>query len=233
MFFCNHQKFHRRSMIDIQEISWRTRGFCWDYVFVLRPRTIEFDNFYETHNSIFDGITPSENPQSISGKISTPQGEGEYLATCFVDKERKDEFGRPVKHYILWFPSKGTTDSNLPSNWGENIVDSICRIYGDPFHESSENIEVALEELFSKINYTVIPSNVASGDPLPIDLDVLKTKENSHSPPKPNQEAISDGNPLVSDKNNSADLMKIIASNNFIVAATISGILLLIYFWKK
>ena len=97
-----------RFAVRRDDLLWRTRGRSWDYEFITRPKRKWKDRSYLVTTQVFSvGAAPV--PSNIVGLV-----EGEtYLACSVLDPERRDEFGRPVQHYVLWLVPEGALHGDL------------------------------------------------------------------------------------------------------------------------
>ncbi|MBA2664506.1 MAG: hypothetical protein H0U74_19620 [Bradymonadaceae bacterium] len=111
--------------IDLDCLLWRTRGHKWDYSFVLRPNLPVIEWWYDFHEGIFSGITPSIHPKNIGGILHTNGKKYPFIATAFQDVDAKDEAGRSVAHFLVWFHSPEHDDTaslEVPAGWGSEVV---------------------------------------------------------------------------------------------------------------
>lgn len=141
--------------IDISKVLWRTRGFKWDYVFVLRPVQPRIQNCYDFYVDAFSGATPSIDPINVGGVLRTTNGEDIYfIATTFIDPTFKDVESRPIAHYLIWFPTidAGLTDVELPTDWGFQFVTTVGVAWKSAFSSDGVSDGDLLDPARSLIN---------------------------------------------------------------------------------
>jgi hypothetical protein len=107
------------------DLLWRTRGRSWDYEFITRPRRNWKDRSYLVTTQVFSaGAGPV--PSNIVGLV-----EGEtYLACSVLDPERRDEFGRPVQHYVLWLVPEGALHGGVPEISNDWLLRTMAALRG-------------------------------------------------------------------------------------------------------
>lgn len=82
------------NLIPKNNVSWRTRGYNWDYTWACNPnKDITFNEFLLIHNE-----TTGCFDSSIVGIINKTNTL--FIATTF--KDREDEFGRPILNTLIW-----------------------------------------------------------------------------------------------------------------------------------
>lgn len=122
--------------IDLDSILWRTRGREWDYSFVLRPTHPHIETWYDFHTDVFAWTTPGTAPSVTGGFLSLGDGdEVPFIATSFQDSMLRDAVGRPIAHYLIWFPNtRGRpTDYEVTADWGAQVVRAFGDEWGSAF----------------------------------------------------------------------------------------------------
>jgi hypothetical protein len=136
--------------IDLDRILWRTRGHSWDYCFVLCPRQPVIDTWYDFHVEVFSGTTAGVHPVVSGGVLQLAHGgEIPFFATAFQDSALRDEAGRPIAHYLVWFPSldEGALHSNINPEWGFRVVEA----FGPHWPAAHASMESAVARQFAAI----------------------------------------------------------------------------------
>lgn len=130
--------------IDLECVLWRTRGFTWDYDFVLEPSAPHSDGWYWMHRAVFAGVEPAETTRYCVGDLGEDTGEiTPFVAAALLDPVRRDEHGRPIAHYIVWFHVGRTADemqNATPSGWEQKFLDHLSAVFDadDVFGHRSE-----------------------------------------------------------------------------------------------
>lgn len=114
--------------VDLGSVLWRTRGKEWDYRFVLTPDRPFLEDCYGFHVEAFAGRSPESERVIIGGTLLSEGYQHPFLATAFNDSSRRDAAGRPVAHYMIWFPDSHASDASikLPSlDWGTQVLEAM------------------------------------------------------------------------------------------------------------
>ncbi len=116
-------------------VLWRTRGKDWGYCFLLVPEELRPSGAFEIWNQVFAAERPTVTEHYVFGRAARSL---QYVGVTFEDTERRDRFGRPICHYVMWFFSD--TDpklalETLPVDWGHAFVDAMG---GAPDAETEE-----------------------------------------------------------------------------------------------
>lgn len=113
------------AVVDSNAILWRTRGRHWDYAFVRTPQRIRLDGWYEFHTQTFSGALPTNEPLNRGFMAAINGRHIPCVCTAFQDMQRTDIAGRPISHFITWFPDQKSSRSGmvaLPAEWGRQVV---------------------------------------------------------------------------------------------------------------
>lgn len=129
--------------IDSDAILWRTRGKHWDYAFVRTPRRVKLDGWYDFHTQTFSGALPTSQPMN-KGFIALVDGRHiPCVCTAFQDTDRVDIAGRPISHFITWFPDQASSKSgivSLPCDWGRQVVAWFDTTFQQVFELTQDNL---------------------------------------------------------------------------------------------
>lgn len=120
-------------------LLWQTRGRYWDYEFVAIPDAPCLGSWWDVFNQIFGGSPdPRKGAVHRYGELPGPQPRP-FVAVAFSDAVLRDEHGRPICHYLVWFPETeaGPTferlRTELPEDWPTQILNTMR-----PYFESSD-----------------------------------------------------------------------------------------------
>lgn len=129
-------------------LLWQTRGRHWDYEFVAIPDEPCLFSWWDVFNQIFGG---SPEPRTVPifryGEFPGPRPRP-FVAVAFSDSVLRDEHGRPICHYLVWFPELPAGPefdklrTGLPEDWPKQIL-STMRSY----FESSDVFGLGKSEL--------------------------------------------------------------------------------------
>lgn len=122
--------------IDLDRVLWRTRGRGWDYSFTLVPAHPQIEAWYDFHADAFSDTTPGRGPSNVGGVLVRAAGEQiPFVATTFQDATLRDAAGRPVAHYLVWFPSLSgnPTEFEIPADWGSHVVQAFGETWNSVF----------------------------------------------------------------------------------------------------
>ncbi len=177
--------------IDLDRILWRTRGHTWDYSFVLRPIDPHIDTWYDFHADAFSGRTPSRDPFSVGGVLHTMGNEElRFVATIFQDATLKDAAGRPVAHYIVWFPNieSVSSDFELPADWGSRIVQAFGDEWETAFSGDGASDDDILATARLQVKHVQIPDT--GGVSIRFDYQIEKKKRRDFPPTRTTNRAL-------------------------------------------
>ncbi|MCI0590992.1 MAG: hypothetical protein L0Y67_05225 [Gammaproteobacteria bacterium] len=120
-------------------LLWQTRGRYWDYEFVAIPDAPCLGSWWDVFNQIFGGSPdPRKGVVHRYGELPGPQPRP-FVAVAFSDAVLRDEHGRPICHYLVWFPETEAGPAferlrtELPENWPAQILNTMR-----PYFESSD-----------------------------------------------------------------------------------------------
>lgn len=120
--------------VDLTRVLWLTRGWRWDYVFLLKPRLSVGHAWADLQWRIFAGISPGPVPYSVAGVVIDLGGSHPFLATTFLDPHRCDARGRAVTHHLVWFPPDETAARPVaPADWGPQLVAALSPAFDAAF----------------------------------------------------------------------------------------------------
>ena len=114
---------------NLSNLSWRTRGYDWDYDFLIKPSQNKIKNLYGLHTKIFNNITPSEKEPYNTVIIDNGSS---IFATCFLTDSQFDEFDRPIKHYFMYATNSPEEIQTIQKNikneksWGKELLKLEC-----------------------------------------------------------------------------------------------------------
>jgi hypothetical protein len=162
--------------LKLSAVLWRTRGFDWDYGFLLEPAAPASFGWYRVQQAIFDGCQPTAETKYLIGALfDGSKAKKSFVAAAFLDPSREDEYGRQIAHYVVWF-RKGTNPVDLldatPIGWEREFLRHISAAFGStevfgspdpsPKGEESPAAHRALKKHLRHIERTI----VVSGNPL-------------------------------------------------------------------
>lgn len=126
--------------IKKENLSWRTRGFDWDYEFIIKPSPEKIPNLYGLHTDIFGKITPTTEPKTFSR--SRKESSNYIVATCFLMDDMLDEFYRPIKHFFMYVVDSESDVSNFENKkeWGKELLGSLRNQYPDYFQSPPQQL---------------------------------------------------------------------------------------------
>ena len=120
-------------------LLWQTRGRYWDYEFVAIPDTPCVDSWWEVFNQIFGGgPEPRKGVVHRYGELPGSQPKP-FVAVAFLDAVLRDQHGRPICHYLVWFPEMEAGPAferlrtGLPEDWPTQILNTMR-----PYFESND-----------------------------------------------------------------------------------------------
>jgi len=129
--------------IGLNQLLWRTRGLNWDYSFLLRP-TKPIVTWYGFIEKVFASQTPTTTPKYVARFLDDGVHRHFFHATLFVDPARQDAAGRPIAHYLAWFPSNvpelEVVDS-IPTEWGNRVVETLSTQFDEVFNSPGVDID--------------------------------------------------------------------------------------------
>ena len=112
--------------INKDNLAWRTRGFNWDYDFVLRFSSNKIPNLYGLHSQIFNGSNPDNGLSNKAIKLQISESSFKYvIGTCFLNDDNCDEFNRPIRHYFIYFSESKDAICKFPHNWGKQLLQQL------------------------------------------------------------------------------------------------------------
>ncbi|GEM_PF-6223704 len=151
--------------IDKERILWRTRGKSWDYSFLSIPDGIgwlepfEFCKkvFTNQHNgALSDGVLFSSGYVRQNDK-STP-----YIATKYIGND-VDEFGRPIIHYLAFFPVAFIHDEQsilkIPKDLAPKFLKQFEHCWKDIILGREEEAVAAVLSCWKPFNFEVNSDN--------------------------------------------------------------------------
>jgi|688.fasta_scaffold299814_2 hypothetical protein len=157
--------------VDLNEVLIRTRGKTWDYSFVLCPRKAFIDGWYDVHVKVFEGKVPDNLPINDVGVLTDAMDRPVFVATAFADPIRRDDVGRPIVNYIIWFPNQtnsGIAELSVPSDWGSQVMAALEVAREKTFAlPVSTGIETKIREDFERVRDVANPI-LLEGTGLPI-----------------------------------------------------------------
>ncbi len=102
-----------RVQLKLEHLLWRTRGRHWDYLFLVEPHARYGQGWYSLHKEVFADSEPRpEGERYVLGELLDEQSRQRmvFVGTVFLDDHRRDAFGRPIAHYMVWLrPDKDHT----------------------------------------------------------------------------------------------------------------------------
>lgn len=120
--------------VDLTHVLWLTRGWCWNYVFLLKPLVGVGDAWANIQWRVFAGTLPAAVPHTVAGRIDDFRNERAFLATTFLDPRRRDVRGRAVTHHIVWFPpDERSARMVAPADWGPQLVAALAPAFDAAF----------------------------------------------------------------------------------------------------
>jgi len=120
--------------VDLTRVLWLTRGWRWDYVFVLKPLVSVGDAWANIQWRVFAGLLPAAVPHTVAGRIDDFHVERAFLATTFLDPQRRDVRGRAVTHHLVWFPPDESSPRFVaPADWGPQLVAALAPAFDAAF----------------------------------------------------------------------------------------------------
>lgn len=142
-------------LIDLDSVLWRTRGYEWDYSFILRPVHPHIETWYDFHADVFSETTPGATPSITGGFLRLGDGdEMPFVATSFQDPTLRDAAGRPIAHYLIWFPNTPgrPTEYAVATNWGAQVISAFGEEWRSAFDSdgSSDDDLLATARSFLK-----------------------------------------------------------------------------------
>jgi hypothetical protein len=121
----------------LSDLLYRTRGRDWDYGFLLQPAPLLGEGWYAIHRRIFANLEPRQSPVLLRGALGIGTGHP-FLATAFVDAQRRDYQDRPVAHYLTWL---GAPAEAAPGwSFGPGLVEALRPALDSVFELSAESI---------------------------------------------------------------------------------------------
>lgn len=130
------QEGHAFSEMNLKYVLWRTRGYNWDYDFVLEPESPSSGGWYLIHRSVFGGVTPTMKPTYVRGTLVDTGAESvPFVGAAFLDPSRRDAHGRPVAHYVMWFRVGETFNevlSGTPAGWEITFLKHVSEVFDSP-----------------------------------------------------------------------------------------------------
>ena len=112
-------------------LLWQTRGRYWDYEFVAVPDAPCVDSWWEVFNQIFGGgPEPRKGVVHRYGELPGSQPKP-FVAVAFSDAVLRDQHGRPICHYLVWFPETEAGPAferlrtGLPEDWPTQILNTM------------------------------------------------------------------------------------------------------------
>lgn len=160
--------------VDLGSILWRTRGREWDYGFVLKPDHPFLEDCYGFHVEAFAGRSPEHERVIIGGTLLSDGQRHPFLATAFNDSSRRDAAGRPVAHYIIWFPDSHASAASikLPSpDWGNQILGAVEAEWTPAFDADPDDAEQLLAHARERIGKV----RLRGSDDIAVPVDRLVT----------------------------------------------------------
>lgn len=170
--------------IDLDSVLWRTRGQTWDYSFVLRPVHPSIETWYDFHADAFSGATPNTDPITVGGMLVTIDGEElRFVATTFQDPTLRDVAGRPVAHYLVWFPNIAGTppDFEIPPDWGPQVVHAFGEHWTTAFSSDGASDDDLLTTARSLMKE--VPISGAGGVTIRFERRIVEKKKRRVVPP--------------------------------------------------
>lgn len=164
--------------IDLDSVLWRTRGREWDYSFVLRPAHPHIETWYDFHADVFAGTTPGTAPSVTGGFLRLGDGdEVPFIATSFQDATLRDAAGRPIAHYLIWFPNTPgrPTEYEVTADWGAQVV----RAFGDEWGSAFAGDGTSEDDLLATARSLLKEVALADGEAVRVALnrDVVEKKK--------------------------------------------------------
>lgn len=164
--------------VDLDSVLWRTRGRTWDYSFVLRPVHPRIETWYDFHADAFSGATPGREPINVGGVLRTIDGDEVcFVATTFQDPTLRDDVGRPVAHYFVWFPSVAgaPADLELPADWGPQLLQA----FGDEWKTAFSSDGASDDDLLAPARSLLkeVPLSDTGCAPIQLDRRVFEKKK--------------------------------------------------------
>ena len=129
----------------IGRTAWKTRGRHWDYDFISTPTSPQLAAW----SSVVGEILEHEDPraaQLVYGTLSAEEdGSFAFAAARFHDPVRQDWTGRPIQHFIVWFPTDMNVEdipARLPGDWHLQALGALAGTYGreDVFGTAEEKL---------------------------------------------------------------------------------------------
>lgn len=120
--------------VDLTRVLWLTRGWRWDYVFLLKPLVGVGDAWANIQWRVFAGTLPAAAPHTVAGRIDDLRSQRAFLATTFLDPQRRDVRGRAVTHHLVWFPpDERRARMVAPADWGPQLVAALAPAFDAVF----------------------------------------------------------------------------------------------------
>lgn len=120
------------------DVLYRTRGYDWDYAFLLQPEPLLGEGWYALHRRIFANVEPSATPVLLRGELGVGTGQP-FFATAFTDTKRHDYQARPIAHYLAWF---GPAAERAPGvSFGEGLVEALGAALDSVFDLAPETVK--------------------------------------------------------------------------------------------
>lgn len=123
------------NIISVSDLLWRTRGFRWDYTFLLAPIVVPEDSWYRAYRQIMALQLFREGEgglveEVLSFRIS-PDIRFNVSVAAVID-ERCDAFGRPIRHTLgLYLPFCGSETQAVPVDWPSTVWATLTPAYAE------------------------------------------------------------------------------------------------------
>jgi hypothetical protein len=131
--------------INTSNILWKTAGLDWDYRFIIKPESkviaelfIDYAVFQREIFEEFDILFKQDPVSQVLGCLTSIDGAKTIYFTVYKkqDPTRKDEFGRPIYHYVIYFSPEREQPKDLISPLLSHYNEKIDHI----FNSTSEDI---------------------------------------------------------------------------------------------
>ena len=150
--------------LDLKNVLLRTRGRNWGYSFVLRPQKPDIDSWYDVHVKVFEGRSLDSVPVNLGGILIDGIEKHVFVATAFADPVHRDDAGRPVANYIIWFPNvdlRSDSMLSVPNNWGSQVMTALqeaCnKTFDMPISTKADDSSGDVEKVFENARDTLRP----------------------------------------------------------------------------
>ena len=162
-------------LIDLDTVLWRTRGQTWDYQIILCPTPPHIETWYDFCVDAFDSVIPHKTPKTFGGVLVTLNKDKiNFIATVFQDPMRKDAIGRPVTHYMVYFPTPEHQGSKISRDWGIDVVQAFGDHWTKAFTEK-EPLYDKFIDVRSQVKEVLI--STVAGDPLQFEYQIHEKKK--------------------------------------------------------